>query len=402
MTQILTIALDLRHVLPESTGIGQYGKALALSLIRVAPQHRYIFIGSKGSEDTLRIPGAQLEYVWTQATPSPSDRYFRNVWENVQLPRLLRQAKVDVFHGIHSVLPLRRLDSATVVTLHDLSAMRLVKMHNRLISDLYPLRAKRSVALADHIITVSHQSRREIITAFPVSTSDISVVYHGVDERFSVLPDGLARRRLQAFGLREPFILSVGTIEPRKNHLRLIKAFEEMGDSHPQVSLVLAGRNGWLNSGVYEAAQNSRFKDRIRFLNFVPDADLPELYRMAAVFAYPSLYEGFGMPIVEAMACGTPVLTSAVSSPAEIAKGAALLVDPLSPREIAEGLRSLLEDERRRSRLAAAGLRRASEFSWEAAARATLLIYERVADGRLNPGDARRPASGIASLRKTR
>jgi len=177
-------------------------------------------------------------------------------------------------------------------------------------------------------------------------------------------------------GVQPPYVLTVGTIEPRKNHVRLIKAFEVVASAFPALKLVIAGKSGWLNGEVFKTAKESSVGSRILFLNYVSDADLPELYRLAEVMAYPSLYEGFGLPALEALACGTPVLTSNNSSLPEVVGEAALLVDPMSVSEIAAGLTAAIENPELRSRMRALGFIQARRFSWDRAARETLRVYE--------------------------
>lgn len=371
----MKIAMDVRTIVPERTGIGQYAQELARGLARVAPAHRYLFFGAAGARPAVRPDGRGVEYQWTRATPS--DRYRRDLWENVLLPHRLGRWRADVFHSTAWLLPIRRVRQATVVTVHDTTHFKLRNLHNRLIGPRFRLRARRSIALADAIITVSEATRRDVIDEFGVAEEQVSVVYNGVDQRFTPTPDSAARARLRRQGLRAPFILSVGTIEPRKNHVRLILAFERLAPRFPDLQLVLAGRRGWMYDAVFAAIAASPVRDRIQYREYVPDDDLPELYRMASVLAYPSLYEGFGLPPLEALASGTPVLTANCSSLPEVVGEAGVLVDPMSVDAIAGGLAELLANDGARDHFRQAGLAQAAHFTWDGAARATLAVYER-------------------------
>jgi len=374
----MRIAIDARTIEAERTGLGEYVQELVRGLGRIAPHHRYLLFGREGMVppmvplvDTLQ---PNVEYRSTKATPS--DRYRRDFWENIVLPRALGRWNADLFHSPAWLLPLRPMSRATVITIHDTTHFKFPGMHNRLIGYRFRLRATRSVALADAIIAISESTKRDIIGQFRVDEERVVVVHNGVNERFSPEPDSDGPARLLRLGVREPYILSVGTLEPRKNHLGLIHAFEHIAEEYPDVDLVLAGRPGWLYEPILQAVERSPYQRRIRLLHYVSDDDLPELYRRAQVMAYPSFYEGFGSPPLEALASGTPVLTSRCSSLPEVVGDAAVLVDPNRIDEISQGLSALISNPGLRQKHRAAGLQQASRFSWSRAAAQTLGVYE--------------------------
>jgi glycosyltransferase involved in cell wall biosynthesis len=183
------------------------------------------------------------------------------------------------------------------------------------------------------------------------------------------------RRR---YGLHKPFVLYVGTIEPRKNLTRLVTAFAQIHRQYPDLELILVGQLGWQYGSLLKAIEDLQLGSAVRRAGYVPDADLPALYNLARLLAFPSLYEGFGLPVIEAMACGTPVLTSNGSSLAEIAAGASCLIDPLDVNAITSGLLRLITDDDVHDRLRAAGLARAAQFSWQRAAAETVRVYDAV------------------------
>ena len=206
----------------------------------------------------------------------------------------------------------------------------------------------------------------------------MTVVYGGVDPGFCpILPVARAALR-QKYALPERFILSVGTIEPRKNLTALLDAYHTLRQSDPDLGLVIAGRRGWRSAGFFERLQALGLEATVRLLGPVPDADLPALYSAAEVFAYPSLYEGFGLPPLEAMACGTPVVVSNTSSLPEVVGKAGLLVEPHDIAGLAAAIEAALTDTARQADLCARGLMQARCFTWEAAARATLQVYQDV------------------------
>lgn len=230
---------------------------------------------------------------------------------------------------------------------------------------------------ANHIIAVSKATARDI-ARFYNRTQNVSVVHHGIDHEHFRAPrsDDERERSWQALRqwqprLKQPYVLYVGQIQPRKNLGRLIEAFEELGEGQ----LVLAGAHGWLNKPIYEQAGASSLAESILMPGRVPEPLLPALYWHASVFVLPSLYEGFGMPLLEAMGCGCPVVTSSVSAMPEVAGGAAVLIDPLNARDIARGIRAALK---RRDGLIQAGWSRAREFSWDTTAKKTLALLTSV------------------------
>ncbi|RME69436.1 MAG: glycosyltransferase family 1 protein, partial [Chloroflexi bacterium] len=232
----------------------------------------------------------------------------------------------------------------------------------------------RSVARADHVIAVSEATRQDLIELYGTPAEKISVLYHGVASHFRPQTDPACLHRLrQRYGLGErPFILSVGTIQPRKNFRRLIQAFARLD---PPYTLVIAGGRGWGESDIFAEAVRLGLQDRVHFPGFIADDDLPALYSAAELFVYPSLYEGFGLPALEAMACGTPVVASNRSALPEVVGEAGLLVDPLDVGAIAGAMAQVLTTPELRQKLSEAGQRRAAQFTWDGVARQLLALY---------------------------
>ena len=289
-----------------------------------------------------------------------------------------RRRDVDLFH-VPSFTDPGRFDGRVVFTIHDLTFLTHPHYHLADNRNHCLLGTVRAMACGATILAVSHATAEEVRRWFVLPEERLRVVYEAASSVFVALEGAAleaARRRLaERFGLDGPFVLSVGSFEPRKNHARLIEAYSgldpELKSSTP---LVLVGGGGWKSDAVFSGAM----PDFVRRLGAVEEEDLVALYNAASVAAYVSLVEGFGLPVVEAMACGTPVLTSSTSSLAEVGADAALCVDPLEVTAIRSGLESLLGDPSVRRRYRRAGLARAAEFSWRTAAEQVIEIYGEV------------------------
>ncbi len=266
-----------------------------------------------------------------------------------------------------------------VITVHDLTTVRLASTHPRRRVLAERLFMRQALRKADQVIAVSEHTRADLLAETALDPSRVCVIPHGVGEQFR--PDVRTPDLPGRYDLPERFILTVGVLEPRKNHATLLAAVAQLHARGEPIGLVIAGREGWKWNDPLEDARFQHLRPWVRVCRNVPDADLPELYGRAAVFAYPSLYEGFGLPLLEAMACGTPVVASRTSSLPEVAGDAALLVDPLDAGALAGSVRVLLSDAGQRRRLIAAGLCRAREFSWRRTAEQTRAAYERACAG---------------------
>jgi len=308
--------------------------------------------------------------------PTPNE-YVRALWEQAFVPVAVSRLRPDVYHSPNYILPLA-LRCPTVLTIHDF-AYRERALH-RLRSHLYlSVLADLSIRKATRIICVSEATHEELLRRYPAAAAKARVIGEGVHARFRPRHDAVERFRAR-YRIRRPYVLFVGTIEPRKNLARLIQAFDALlARTAAPHELILVGQRGWKDGPVWEAFRDSPNRDRIRSLGYVDDEELPAAYSGADAFAYPSIHEGFGLPVLEAMACGAPVLTSSVSSLPEVAGDAAVLVDPLDAEALTCGLARLVCDASERRRFAAAGLERAARFRWDQVAQRTLAVYAEVA-----------------------
>ena len=303
----------------------------------------------------------------------------RTLWMQLGLPRSIARLRPDLCHFPNHLAPvLRRLDSPFVVTIHDMAVYRCPRYQPLKTTLIHRALIPAVVRRASLVLTVSESARQDILERLRLPEERVRVVYEGVHAAFHAAPSYSRMQGLRArHGLQAPYILSVGTLEPRKNHLGLIEAYERLVlQQRVPHHLVIAGGPGWRNRALLERLASSGLRDRIHLLGYVDDADLPTLYQGADAFAFPSWYEGFGLPVLEAFACGVPSLISHDPALREIAgAGNALVADPACPDEMAAALHRLLSDDPLRAVLRLRGLRRAREFSWERCAQQTLAVY---------------------------
>jgi glycosyltransferase involved in cell wall biosynthesis len=290
---------------------------------------------------------------------------------------------VDVFHEPHYVLPVLTR-GRSVVTIHDCIHLMFPEYLPYRFAKVYAREMMRSATRrAARILTVSESSKRDILRFYPVSPDKITVIPNAIDERFGTPPpDEAVVRVRERYQLADPFVLYVGNVKPHKNVERLIDAFALVVRRRPDpLKLVIIGDEISKFQTLRRAVHRHQLHRQVRFLGFVGEDTLSVLYRLAGVFVFPSLYEGFGLPPLEAMACGTPVITSNVSSLPEVVGDAALLVDPYSSEQIAEAITRVLSDTALAADLRARGLARAQHFSWKRSVSQTLAIYQEVAGG---------------------
>jgi len=378
------IGIDYTAAARQRAGIGRYTRELVGALLALESPHQYvIFAATGGLEDGgWRMENGEWKVEWR--TLPISDDWLARLWHRLRLPVPVEAitGPLDVFYSPDFVLPPTRRSTRTLLTVHDLSFLHcpeaFVPALRRYLERVVP----RSIARADLVLADSAHTRSDIIALLGVPPARVQVLYGGVHPRFRPEAEPREQARLRArYGLGErPYVLSVGTLQPRKNYVRLMRAFTNLKPEEAELQLLIAGGRGWLYQDILAEAEE--YGDRVRTLGFVDEADLPALYRNAALFAFPSLYEGFGFPVLEAMACGVPVVCSNASSLPEVAGDAALLVDPLDADGLSGAMQQALEDAHLRRELVARGLAQAARFTWEQAARQLLAIMEcRMEDG---------------------
>lgn len=355
-------------------GIHNYIRELVQCLPRVDPSVRFtVFTGQ--IRDEL---GAISALVRWRTSRWPTQRpWARIVWEQLVQPWALWRADVHLLHALAFVSPLVTL-VPVVITVHDLSFLRFPERFRPLNRVYLSLMTRLSCRRARRIIAVSQATADEVVRLLGIPAKRIDVVPHGVQHsRFRPLPSGRVEAFRREKGLPAHFVLFLGTLEPRKNVATLLEAYARVATARQTGSLVIAGAKGWYYEEIFKRVEMLGLTDKVRFAGFVPDAELPLWYNAATVFVYPSLYEGFGMPLLEAMACGTPVIGSDVSCMPEVVGDAGLLVAPLDVKALADSLERLLVDGDLRDDLSQRGRAWASNYTWETAAAETVASYRR-------------------------
>ena len=372
----MRIVIDIQSVIGRKTGVGRYTEGLVKGLSRLPAGHqfslfyfnfRFRFKGMELSAKNftnkrVKLPGRLFSFLWKKGWAFKFDRL---------------SGEADLFHFPNFISrPVK--SGKTVVTIHDLAFRRfpqyIEKKNLSFLNDNLP----RTLAKADKIIAVSRFTKEELLKFYPLPDEKIKVIYEGIDEIFRRSNDRLQLDKVrEKYKLPEKFLLWVGTLEPRKNIFGLLEAFAIFKErDKTNYKLVMAGKRGWNYQGFFEKVQNLSLTDDVLLTEYAADKDLPFIYNLAEVFIFPSFYEGFGLPPLEAMACGLPVITTPALG--EVAEEAALMVSPHDASGIARGMAEVLENTDLKANLIQKGLKQAGKFSWDKAASETLSLYESV------------------------
>ncbi len=370
----MRIAFDGTTLVPGRTGVGYYTEHLLEHLAReVESSGDELIVVSNRPIDVVRPLPKHVHVHDRLRFP------LRIGWMQCLAARVLDEVRADVAHFTNGMLPLGT-SAARVVTIHDMSLTLLPRCHplRRLVINR-PL-VNIAAHVADVIVTVSHSARNDLLRCLKVPPDRVVVVHEAAAPEFAPIVDRTRRARIRVrYGLPDRFVLYVGAIEPRKNLRRLMDAMTVARRRGMPHELVCVGPYGWSSRDLYEHIERLGLGRVVHFTGYVPVEDLPAIYNLGEVFVFPSLYEGFGLPVVEAMACGTPVVTSDTSSLGEIAKGAAETVDPTSVESLADALVRVTRDKDLRTDLSRRGVARAAEFSWARTAKDMLALYRRAA-----------------------
>ncbi len=374
----MRVSIDVSPAVNGKAGLGRYAASLTAALAAQHPAEVHLFANV--------TPGGQWP-AELATLPRTSVRAGYKFWRLAVLMGHLSGAAWDrllphpvIFHATeHLLIPLRSV--RTVLTVHDLIYRLFPQHHKRLNYWYLNLAMPLYVHRADHIITVSEATKRDLMRLYGTPEHKITVVYEAAAPCFAPPPPARIAETRRRYGLPDRYLLTVGTIEPRKNLARLVEALAALRRDDPALRLVVVGARGWLTGSFERAIEQFGQQEAVICLGYVPDDDLPALYAGATVSVLASLYEGFGLPVLEAMACGAPVACSATSSVGEVAGQAALTFDPEDGEAIVATLRRLLADADLREVLRQRGLARAAEFSWQRAARETWEVYERMQTG---------------------
>lgn len=375
----MRIGIDYTPAYEQGGGIGRYVRELVAALAACDSEQVYrLFVAGAERSRLPSAPAANFEYRPTRLSPLTLAR----LWHRARLPLPVETfvGKVRLFHATDFVLPPTLPCTRTLLTVHDLSFARLPDSATPRLRAYLEAVVPRSARRADHILADSAATKADLSALYGIPEAKITVLYSGVSSAFAPVRDSAHQSAVRAkYGIGgSPYVLSVGTVQPRKNYERLMQAFAGLPARWADLKLVIVGGRGWLEAPIH--AQARALGERVIFTGFAAESDLPALYSGALCLAFPSLYEGFGLPVLEGMACGVPVLTSNVSSLPEVAGDAALMVDPHSVEAIRAGLLTLLEeDSAARAARIARGYAQAARFTWGVAAQQLKALYEALA-----------------------
>ncbi len=366
--QLLNLSASYR-----GAGIHHYIHRLLLNLPQVAPKHRYdVYL----NERAMRAPHPAMHLHFTHLpTRTP---FGRIVWEQSVLPISTFTDKLDLLHALAFARPVVAR-CPVVLTIYDMSFVRMPERFPRFQRHYLRLITRYSAQHAARIVVISQSSKDDVLKFCGVPAELVRVIYCGVDDEFHPISRAQVEQFRAAKGLPSHFILYLGTLEPRKNVAQLVRAYAALrrnGSDKPK--LVIAGAKGWGYDDVFAAVEQSGAQSDVIFTGYVPQAELALWYNAADLFVFPSLYEGFGLPVLEAMACGTPAITSNVSSLPEVAGDAALTIAPDDTLALSEAIEHALHDTALRTQMRERSLRQAAKFSWHEAARQTAQVYSEV------------------------
>jgi glycosyltransferase involved in cell wall biosynthesis len=367
----LRIGIDATALPSQPVGAGNYIIQFIRSLADLEPPENLIVIAQPRGQTLIDQPGIRVDWLIVPER-SPAARL---VWEQVELFRLARKLNLNLLHSLHYTRPFW-LPCASVVTFHDLTFMIAPHLHTRSKRWFFPIAMRMSARRADALTAVSENTRQDAIRLLGVPPEKITTTPLGVDSSFQVIQDQLLLSQVrERYHLPEQFILYVGQVEPRKNLPLLVRAYRALIDQGATPPLIIAGGFGWGYEQVLKEIEALGLQEHIRFLGYVPQSDLPVIYNLASLFVYPTLYEGFGLPALEAMACGVPVVTTEVASLPEVVGDAAVLVPPGDQQALVTAMKEVLSDPGLRLELSRRGPTRASRFTWKRTAQLTLQVY---------------------------
>ena len=373
------IAIDYTPAYDQGGGIGRLVRELITALAHEDSQTPYRLFVAGASRSKLPLPPGP-NFTWH---PIPlSAEWMARLWQRARLPLPVNwlTGPIDLYHATDFVLPPVGRGVKTILTVHDLSFIRVPETAAPNLRAYLNVVVPRSVQKADHIIADSQATKDDLCALYGTAPDKITVLLSGVDPRFAPVTDEAVLKSIRArYGIGEqPYIFCIGTVQPRKNYSRVIQALAALRAEGLDLQLVIAGGKGWLEDEMYRTLRETHMQDHVHRIGFARDEDLPALYSGATLTAFPSLYEGFGLPILESMACGTPVVTANVSSLPEVAGEAALMVDPYDVPALTDAMRRLITDKALRGVLIQRGYEQVKQFTWAKAASQLRAIYERV------------------------
>jgi len=382
---MVKIGIDFTAAYEQGAGIGRLVREQVRHLMQLQlPYEYHLWVAGADAKslEAKKIDSAGSQVIWhpTQITP----RWWMRIWHRLHIPYPIEAmvGRVDLYHATDFVLPPKLPMTKTILTVHDLSFERVPEAASPSLRVYLQKVVPASVKRALHVIADSEATKQDLIELYGTPADKISVILSGVDPRFQPVTDTqqLAKVREKYNIDDRPYLFSIGTVQPRKNYSRIIEALAQVREQGHDIQLVIAGGRGWLEDEMYDTIKRLNIADHVNLIGFADDVDIPALYSSADCVLFPSLYEGFGFPVLEGMACGTPVITANVSSLPEVAGDSAIMVNPYDVDEIENAIIRVLTESDLRQSMITSGFTQAQKFTWQQSALALSQVYERVLD----------------------
>ncbi len=370
----MNIAINTLAFNRTKTGMGNYIVHLVDEITKLDKTITYIIVVHKATRSFFPYGRSNIRYI---VMPSfLRNNLLRLGFEQFLLPILLIFWKVDVYHNPGFSLPLI-CPAKKIITIADMTFFSHGEYHTFFKKKYFKIMIPWATRTADAVLAISTNTKMDLLNYVHVPDDKIITTLLGVDNTFVAVNYRKAKKYLQErYNISGDYFLFIGMLEPRKNITGLIQAFAKIYGKNPTSKLVIVGKKGWMYEDIFRMVEKEKLENSVVFTGFIPDKDLPLFYSAALAFVYPSFYEGFGIPVIEAMACGCPVITSNISSLREIAKGAAILVDPKNQEELIAAMDYLITNKKVREELILLGLERAQQFNWKETAVKTLKVYK--------------------------
>jgi len=372
----MKIAINTLPLYKTKVGMGRYIVELVNNVPDLDKLNNYLFYVSKENKKFFDLNKKNVEVIEIPSILTPP--FVKILWEHFILPISLRKNKVDLYHAPGFVLPLFDVLSSKkmkkIITVADMTFFSHSRLHVGLKNKYFRILMPASIKKADRIITISENTKKDVLAHIRIGEKKVVSIHLAVDDIFTPKKESETIAVRNKYNITSPYILFVGMLEPRKNLEGLLKAFASIKDKVKH-KLVIVGKVGWKYDHIFNLINELNLKKNVIFTGYVPDHDLPALYSNATCFVYPSFYEGFGIPVLEAMACGCPVITSDNSSLKEIAGNAAILVNPHDIDEIKDAILELIANKDKRNMFKHKGLKQIKMFSWKKMAKKTISLY---------------------------
>jgi len=379
------IGIDVTSAISQGAGIGRYTRELVKAVVIESKDAQFTLFSAKQPHNS------QVENPFLSSTSNVvfkeipiNERWLHRIWYRFKIPLSVQNftGRLDLFHSPDFVLPPINKKTPTLLTVHDLSFIHFPETFTPELVNYLNHIVPWSIDRATHILADSQATKDDLATQWNVPRDKVSVLYSGVGGMFKPVTDPRLIKKVRIkYDLGEkPYLISVGTVQPRKNYRMLIRAFRSVAENIPN-DLIIVGGKGWMHDQIVDEVEIQGLSGRVHFLGFVDDADLPALYSAATLFLSPSLYEGFGLPILEAMACGVPVIASDASSLPEVVGEAGVLLPAQDTAVWSQTMFDLIEDMSRRTILVGAGFLRARKFTWSKSAQELKSIYDQLLAG---------------------